>query len=175
MLLSMTVQRLGDLEIDQDLLFERRAWAVHRIALPVLCLIVLGGLLGVFGGPGPLSRTEARDPSGRLEVVYQRFARLDSPTELHATIAPALGDGATAMLWVSREFMSEVVVETVTPVPLREVADEHRIIYVFEARPGRAAKVTLRIKPAGAGTLRGEMGLADKPNAALSVRQFIYP
>jgi hypothetical protein len=40
-------QRAGNLEINQDLRFQRRMWAVQRIGWAVMALIVLVGLVGV--------------------------------------------------------------------------------------------------------------------------------
>ena len=38
--------RVGDLEIHQDLPFQRRSWTVQRVGWAIMALVVLAGLLG---------------------------------------------------------------------------------------------------------------------------------
>ena len=60
---------LGDLEVGQDLDFQRREWAVQRVGWGAMALVILAALLGLFGSSGPLSRaaTNAADDLVRLE------------------------------------------------------------------------------------------------------------
>jgi hypothetical protein len=69
------LQRHGDLEIPEDLPFQRREWVAERVAWAVMALLIAGALLGFFG-TGPLSRTTAGDEAGPLWLEYERFARL---------------------------------------------------------------------------------------------------
>lgn len=64
--------KVGDLEISQDLKVEQRQWRVERVSRVVLVLLVVAALLGLFG-PGPLSWSRAED--GALSTEYQRFGR----------------------------------------------------------------------------------------------------
>ena len=64
--------RVGDLEISQDLTFQRRSWIVQRVGWVMLALLILAALGGLFG-PGPLSRARAGPHDGPLWVEYQRF------------------------------------------------------------------------------------------------------
>ncbi len=41
-----SMKRVGDLEIDQDLAFERRQWSVQRVGWGVGALIIVAALLG---------------------------------------------------------------------------------------------------------------------------------
>jgi hypothetical protein len=43
------LKRIGDVEINQDLDFQRRCWTVQRIGWIVMAVLVLSALLGVFG------------------------------------------------------------------------------------------------------------------------------
>jgi hypothetical protein len=89
------VQRAGDLELNQDLRFQRRMWAVQRIGWAVMALVVLAGLLGLFG-PGPLSSATAGKEEGPLLVEgYERFVRFRIPTTLQVRLDP-LGRGRRA-------------------------------------------------------------------------------
>jgi hypothetical protein len=49
------LQRLGDLDVAQNLAFTRREWLLRRIAWALVALTLLVALSGLFGG-GPLSR-----------------------------------------------------------------------------------------------------------------------
>jgi len=77
----MSQQRVGSLEIVQDMTFQRRAWVVQRIAWVVMLLIVVAAVLGLFA-TGPLSGTTAKTDDGVLTIEYGRFARHDAQTDL---------------------------------------------------------------------------------------------
>ena len=83
--------RVGDLEIDQDLRFQKREWAFERASWVVMALVVLAGLLGLLGR-GPMSdqtavsgdglvTVELRD--GERQVVEVDELRLVSRTHEH--------------------------------------------------------------------------------------------
>jgi hypothetical protein len=55
-------ERVGDLEVNQDLDFQRHVWWFQRIGLVGMALVVVAALLGLFGG-GDSS------PRGRLVVT----------------------------------------------------------------------------------------------------------
>ena len=55
----------GDLELDQDLIFERRTWTVERVAWVIMALVGLAALAGLLG-PGPLSETTSGEQGGPL-------------------------------------------------------------------------------------------------------------
>ena len=46
------VHRVGDLELDEHIGFQRRSWRVQRIGQIVVVLVVLAALAGLFGGGG---------------------------------------------------------------------------------------------------------------------------
>lgn len=57
--------RVGDLEVPQDLGFQRRACTFERIGWVAMTLVLLAAIVGVWG-EGPLAQAEAvsRDGSG---------------------------------------------------------------------------------------------------------------
>jgi hypothetical protein len=55
------VQRHGDLEIQEDLPFQRREWLVERVAWGVMALLIVAALLGLFG-TGPDDRWRRDHP-----------------------------------------------------------------------------------------------------------------
>lgn len=52
------IRRVGELEIEEDLDFQRRMWRLQQIGWALLVLVVVAALLGLFG-KGPLSRAVA--------------------------------------------------------------------------------------------------------------------
>jgi hypothetical protein len=65
----MAVPRVGDLEVDQNLEFEKVFWRAQRIGWGVVALVVLAALLGVFGN-GSLGWTATRDGGRQRKGAY---------------------------------------------------------------------------------------------------------
>ena len=80
-----SIQRIGDLEIGQDVDFQCREWAAQRVAWVVAALILAAALLDLLGG-GRLSRVTAE--AGPLRVKYFRFECKHAPTTLRIEAAP---------------------------------------------------------------------------------------
>jgi hypothetical protein len=100
----MSLQRVGDLEINEDLEFEHRSWQVQRVAWAILSLIVLVALLGLLGGGGPFS--VARVGMGSpLEVSYARFARHNNAVEMAVRLQPGAVPGDEARVWVNSTYL----------------------------------------------------------------------
>lgn len=102
--------RPDDLEIEQDLAFQRREWRFQRIGFFVLVLFVVGALLGLFGS-GPLSRAEAR--TGGLIVKYERLTRVYRDTRLTIEMPPA----TSYELGLDRNSFDRMRIERVHPEP----------------------------------------------------------
>jgi hypothetical protein len=173
---SVAIVRAGDLEIDQDLTFQRRAWMVQRVGWVVMALLIAAALAGVLGS-GPLSRQTARAP-GALEVEYQRFGRYQDAETLTVRLEPAVTAVPLVRLSVNREFLDHSAIERVVPAPERVEAAERRVVYSFRvAGPGQPFPVTFNARPQRIGpvavTLRVESEAAHGREARF--RQFAYP
>ena len=85
--------RVGDLELDQDLGFQRREWSLQRIGWWALTGFVVVASLGLFGG-GPLSRGRVGDPGAAVWIEYERFVRVGARARLyvHFDSAPTADD-----------------------------------------------------------------------------------
>ena len=77
----MSIKQVEDLQVGEDLAFQERQWKVERIGWALMALIALAGLAGLFGG-GPLSAATVGGDNLPLEVMYGRFVRHRTPTEL---------------------------------------------------------------------------------------------
>lgn len=97
------MKRVGDLEINQDLAFERRQWPVQRVGWGVGALIIVAALLGVFGS-GPLSAATAGDEETLL-VHFQRFVRHKGQGELVVKVGPNQASAGQVELWLTTEYL----------------------------------------------------------------------
>ncbi|HEX9787042.1 MAG TPA: hypothetical protein VGB09_03405 [Candidatus Binatia bacterium] len=153
------------MQIDADINFQRRVWNAQRVGWIIIGVVVVAGLLGLFG-TGPLSRASAQGSGLRLE--YERFGRLQQPTRLRFLLPESKLDAEVS---ISRDYLEAVRIEQITPEP-REVAVAGRwLIYRFSG-PGPLA-VTLDLVPLDFGGLEGAAEIP--PADALAFRQFIYP
>jgi hypothetical protein len=165
------LKRVGDLEIAEDMAFQERDWRVQRVGWVVMALIAAAALLGLFG-PGLLNRVV--ETSGPLEARFRRFERNEAPTSLELSVSGEATRGGTVRVWLSREYLSGVDLDQVTPEPARVTSAESRLVYEFPVRPGGdAIEVSFQFQPARAGVLRGRVGLEGGPSVPVS--QFVYP
>lgn len=165
------LERVGDLEIDQNLGYARKAWRVQRAGWAGMALMVVGGLAGLFGnGPLAAAHVQARG----VELEYDRLARYDASTSLEVQMAPVALVGDTARIWLDRRYMAEVEIEEIMPEPDRMATVGDTVWLEFLA--GRATgpvRLKIDIRPRRAGLRTGHLGTAG--GAAVEFRQFIYP
>jgi hypothetical protein len=165
------LERLHSLEIDEDLVFERRQWVVQRAGWLVMLLILLAGLAGLLGS-GPLNNVQAS--TGALDVEFERVIRTFAPSEVRVRLAPgAAQDGEVALL-LSQDFLDMVDVTQVVPEPSEMEATAAGTVLRFAvASPEQPAEVTFTIEPAEPGLARGHLGLLH--GESLAIDQTIVP
>jgi hypothetical protein len=170
----VAIQRVRDLEIDQDLVFERRSQRVERIGAAAMLGVVLAAALGLLGS-GPLGHASAR--AGDLAVDYRRFARYQTDDTLTFRLEATATNAPHVRLWVDRAYLDGARLETVVPSPVRMEAAPDRLVFVFAvAGPERPLVVRLRLQPERIGPVHGQVGV-EGPAAAAAVtfRQFVWP
>jgi hypothetical protein len=164
--------RVGDLEVPQDLAFQRRAWTFERIGWVAMALVLLAGIAGVWG-EGPLAQAEAVSRDGSYSVEYARFARHQAPEAIRVTLTAGAA-GQEARLSIDRDYADGMQVEEVYPEPESVEAGPDEVIYVFSlAEEGTAATVVFSVLYDDIGRNGGEITLEGHPPVKLS--QFIYP
>lgn len=163
--------QVGSLQIDEDLEFERRQWSVQRAAWAFFALLLLGGLLGLFGS-GPLSHADVS--SGPLILEYDRLARQRAPTALQIQLGPeAVRDGEVT-LWLDRAYLQVISIEQMMPEPAQTVAAANRVLFRFPiARQNPDSEITLTIEPEEPGLKTGRLGVEGGPE--VTFQQFIFP
>ncbi len=163
--------RVGEIEVAQDLAFQRREWALQRVLWVAIAVLLLAGLAGLFGS-GPLSHAETG--TAALSLEYERLARLYTPSELKVRIGPGAATDGTVVLWLDRAFLDTNKLEAVLPEPEDEEAGGERVIYRFAvAEPGSPIEVTFELEPERVGRVEGRVGLVEGPELAFG--QFVYP
>lgn len=154
------------LQVEQDERFFRRNWIIQRIGWIAMALIIVAGLLGLFGAPGPLSR--ARASRGPIEVEFDRLVRMNAPSEIHIDVGSS---GPRFAVSLNRDFVDAVEIRSITPSPKSVEIRNDRVLYTFEA--GRSPRVTYSIEYLKMGAREGRIGLEGGPS--LTIRPTVYP
>jgi hypothetical protein len=174
-LFDMTAQKDdSELEISEDMNYQRRTWIVERAGWIVLGATLLAALLGLFGGGGFVASAEVATDSGALSMHYDRFWRVESPTHLRVVVRPAAENDSAVRIWIARDYLEALSLTATTPQPDRVATAADRYVFEFPlADPGEAATIVLDVEPREPGRLRGEIGVEG--GDSLSFSQFIYP
>ena len=167
-----SVQRVGDLEVGQDLEFQRREWAVQRVGWVVGALIGVAALLGVLGSSGPFARGVAEE--GPLRVEYLRFERKHAPTKLRIEVATGSAQGGQFQLWMDRSYIEGVEIQQMEPEPDQVEAAGERMVFTFQvADPSQSSEIIVPLQHDDWGVTTARLGLVDGPG--VEFRQVIYP
>jgi hypothetical protein len=166
-------ERLGDIQINQDIPHESREWMIERIGWIVMALTLLAGLLGLLG-PGPLSTATAGEKGSTLWVEYNRFERYQAP----ATLRFYLGTGAVhdgkVRLWLKREYVDGIELRHIDPEPERVEVSHDRVTYTFNLSDSSGpAKVTYHFEANRFWTMAVGTGLDGGPQ--INFTQIFYP
>ena len=166
------VKRIGSIEIDQDLDFQRKSWKVQRVGWIIMLLVAFGGLLGVFGD-GPFANATVGD-SRTLSIDYQRLVRLSAEEKLAITMGnvPA-GSGSTVGVWIDRRWMSRHQVQGIVPEPESTSVAADRVTYHFKTDSRVPSKVEFDLQTNGIGLIRGRAGIVG--GSTVNFNQFSYP
>jgi hypothetical protein len=167
------LKRIGDIDINQDLAFQRTCWTAQRIGWIAMALLVLSALLGLFGR-GLFSHTLIRDPSIPLSVEYERFGRYQSPLTLRVHVNPGASAVGTVGLWFSQDFLRNVRIQSITPQPDRAELSPNGTVYIFGlAQRNQGGEAIVHFEPLIIGALSGKVGLTESHTIAFT--QWIYP
>lgn len=168
-----SVSRVGDLEVAQDLAFQRREWTAQRVGWALMALLLVVALLGGFGR-GPLADASAVAGEGALRLDDDRLERKRAPSELRLELGPNTAQGTQVEVWIDRDYLSRFEVQRISPEPERMDAGAARTVFVFTVEdPTAPARVTFQIEANRWGRSDGRLGLVDGPE--LHFTQFVYP
>lgn len=159
----------GDLELEQDLQYQERAWAFERISWAAMSLIAIAALLGLTGS-GWLSQAKVGKPGDPLWLEYERFGRFQSDEKLRIHIDKTLPT-SQIRIGISRQYLEGVQIQQVTPEPDSIELSSDRLIYSFNGTVPTA--VTFYMQPEQIGLVLGSVRLEGAQS--LQFQQFIYP
>jgi hypothetical protein len=153
-------KRVGAIEVDQDLDFQRGEWRFQTIGRIALAAMALLGLLGAFG-QGPLAHGRRTSPTGDFTVDYDRIARHRANSNITVTLPAQSG---TVAIWIGNEYLRSVDLKQVVPQPNSTRSSNGRVEFVFDvlpaariefsAEPSRVLALPLHLGIVGGGTLR---------------------
>ncbi|MDQ3669061.1 MAG: hypothetical protein M3377_02105 [Actinomycetota bacterium] len=113
----MARKSTGELELEQDLSFQRWQWRVERAGWGLLALVILAAFLGLIGGYGPLRTASASADGDALRLEYDRFVRLRAATELRFLASPDLVGGGELEVFLTSDYADEIEIASITPGP----------------------------------------------------------
>ena len=173
------IQRVGSLEVEQDLGLQRHMWRVQRAGWVVMALLVLAAAAGLTGS-GPLSQASAGMRGGPLWLGYDRFLHAEGLATLQVHLGESNGNGTKSgegqrRIWISRAYLEKVPIERSVPEPERVEVGADRVTYVFAEAPAGApaARVTFYGPVTSLGRVAGQIGLPEGPS--LRFQHFVYP
>jgi hypothetical protein len=171
--MEVSMQRIGDIELDQDLDFEERQWRIQRMGWAVMALLVVVALLGLFG-TGPLSSAEAGGEDAGLSIQYERFVRRHGLAELNVEAAAGQASEGQVEIWIAGDYLDAVDIQGISPEPAEVRASGDRQVYVFTVDdPEQPLQVSISYIPREMGGMSAEMGVGD--SAGVSFSQLSYP
>lgn len=162
------------LQIDQDLAFQRHEWRAQRVGWWGLTAFVLAAALGVFG-KGPLSHAQAGIPGTPLWVDYDRFVRVGSGTRIvvNGQAATHAASDSVFVLRMNRQYFDGIRIEQLSPQPISmTVGAEDVDLHFAGAAAGTPVTVVLDVEPLRAGRSHARFDTAR--GAHVSFTQFAY-
>jgi hypothetical protein len=157
--------KYGDLEIEEDMSFQKRTWIVERLGWALMALLVLASVLGLIG-TGPLSNTRKGDPA-RLQIEFERFTHANTPTRLRVRLAV---DGPF-FLQLPVQYLRKTEVSEVLPEPETVAAQGELVTYSFAAERGSAEVIfDLKIRQWGS-----RKGFVQSAQGRVDFTQYVYP
>ncbi len=111
--------------VEEKYNFSQKERKVQSILKILLVLILVAGLLGLFGG-GLLSQRVASGSD--FSVKYHQFIREESPTKLYVYLD---NPSDTTLISFNSSYLEEVQIVQTMPAPLSSKTTDGRIFYSF--------------------------------------------
>lgn len=165
-------RKIGDLQIDEDIEFQRRSWIVQRIGWTISTLVIVLAALGLFGD-GILSDAKAGQEEGALWLEYPRFERFEAEFQMKVHANEGAVADSEIRIQLDQNYLDGVEVNSVSPEPDSELIDANGITYVFKTNGSSPFTAHFYIIPRKAGPLSGIFRLQNGDSVDFS--QFIYP
>ncbi|MGQ0815806.1 MAG: hypothetical protein ACT4O1_15330 [Gemmatimonadota bacterium] len=164
------VREVDHIHINEDLAFLRKDWRVQRIGWVVVALIILLGLVGVFGR-GPAAHKQIGDPR-TLAASFDGVVRHGALTEVTVTVGDFQPD-SVFRLFLSGEYLRSFEIVDIIPEPSAAGLSGHFVFYEFRRTTRGPVNVVFHINPDGYWQQVGRIGLAG--TGPLRFSQFVLP
>jgi hypothetical protein len=133
--------------------------------------VLAAALLGLVGGPGPLS-TATAGAGGPVSVRYERFVHAEADDSITVTVDAAAVTGAQVDLELSAAWIGAVDVAGMTPEPAEQIHTGEGVVLRLPAEPGAPVTVRIDFRVSSFGRLNG---WARAAGTDVPFRQFVYP
>ena len=162
--------RKADLELIEDLHFEKKEWRAQRIAWFIMALLITLGLIGLFG-VGALSSRTISSADGALKLKYDRFDRWQAPSTLQFQLRSP--EQTSARLWISGNFLQTVKVESIVPAPERVEVSNGGTLFNFRVARNETVSISfhLQIQQMGSSPIR----IRGNDGEILEAPHWVYP
>lgn len=168
---AVTARQSKELQVNEDLDFQRRDWLAQRVGWGVLTLLLLAALSGLTGS-GPLSGV-TRSDGQHFTLEYDRFVRHGARTIVTFRAAPeAIIDGRVRIV-IDRLFFVANDVQRLVPEPTATRGRGDALEFVYEVAPGDGLTARWTVEPEKIGSHTTPVRLSDGP--AVEISQFTYP
>lgn len=164
---------MGDLQLEEDVGFERRSWKAQRAFWVVAVALLTAVGLGLFGN-GPVSWTTASSNDGVLEASYERFGRRGGSQEFTVEVEASAARGGTWEVEIDRGLLAAWEVTAISPEPESTSVLADAIRFTFsQAAPQADLEVIFAVSPRQVWLQGGGIRAGD--DAQVSISQFFYP
>ena len=160
------------IQLDDDMPFQRRTWAVERAGWTLMGVVIVAAMLGLFSA-GPLSWTTVHQPQGFAEIEYGRFQRQSAPATIRIKLLAAGVRPEGVPVEVDSTFLDIYKITSIQPQPARSIAAAHGIRFRFDAAEGTPATISFYVTPERMGFFRPKLTIAG--GNGIEVPVFIYP
>src|SRR5512133_1227959 len=165
--------RVGDLEIEQDMDFQRANWRISRVAWVIMALILLAGLAGLLGS-GPASDAQSGGPDAGIQVHYDRILRVLTSGSIEVDLEPGATSSRDVRLKLGGDLVRELQLERIEPEPSNAEIDPDGITYTFNAnQPGQPGRIVFYGTAQRVGSMNGSIGLDQR--RPVSLPQLVFP
>jgi hypothetical protein len=164
--------RVGDLEVHQNLPYQQRMWKLQRVGWGLMGLVVWLAFLGLFG-KGWLSSSSITNSEGNLRVDYERFLRHQAKSEITVHVRPGKGQ-QVIHLGLNKDYLQSIEVMNIVPQPEKTELRQDGLTFIFPVQSlDQFEKIHFFILPKNAGTAQAQLRLENQDPLVFS--QFVYP
>lgn len=161
------MNRVGTLEVPEDLAFQKREWLFERCGWTVLITFILAAVAGLFGS-GLFSQATVQTSDNSISLTYSRILRWQTPHFLEVEFR---GEGQTREIKISNELMKAWSIQKVVPQPDTVTPGGQHTTYQFSGEG--PASVTIEYQAKNIGKADGAIQFTG--GRSISIQQFALP